>query len=101
MVALREIGAADLGRMKHHMARGVAWAVPHIQAAVPDSDLVAVLQPARGCESGRGRKAKHLVLLGQTFDPELIPGAQPDDGQLQPRRQLGGAASVEKRDNNV
>ena len=41
----------DFGRIKHHMAGCVAWAVAHLQRVRAKCDRVAIVQPARGLES--------------------------------------------------
>ena len=41
----------DFGRVKHHMAGCVAWAVAHLQRVRAKRDGVAIVQPARGRES--------------------------------------------------
>ena len=72
----------------------MTWAVAHGQRLVADLHRVAVVQPARGREVLRGRKAKHRALLRQAIDPELIARMWPDDGQLQSLGQLARAAGV-------
>lgn len=108
VVALRKIGAAngtckqhitdkravDLGRVKHHMAWRVAGAMAHVQRAVAHGDGVAVVQPACRREDVCGRKTKHLALLRQTVNPELVARVGADDGDVECLRQLGRATGV-------
>lgn len=67
--------------MKHHMARRVAGAVADGQRLVSDLHRVAIVQPSCGRERFCGRKTEHCALLGQTVDPELIPGWGPMMGR--------------------
>ena len=87
-------GALRLGRMKHHVARRVTGAVAHGQHAIAHLHRVAILQPARGREAGHLRKAEHAALFGDAVDPELVARVRADDGQAQPRAQLGRATGV-------
>ena len=71
MVAAREIGAADafvkqyvscqqqfrFGAVEHHVARGVAGNVQHVETVTPDCQHVALLQPAVGLKGGADGKA--------------------------------------------
>ena len=59
-----------------------------------DGDGIAIVQPARGREGHRWRQSKHLTLLGQSTDPELISRVGPDDGKIQHMRQLTGVVDV-------
>jgi len=108
LVALRKIGPANgtgkqhvadkgalgLGGIKHHVARRVARAVAHGQFTLPYPHRVSILQPPRGLECLRGRKAKHLALLRQAVNPELVARVRTDDGQLQPLGQLACATGM-------
>ena len=108
VLALRQIGAANgagkqhiahksttnFGRMKHHMAGRMAGAVVNSQRAVTDRDAITVKQPARGRERLSRGQAKHLALLGQAIDPELVGRMRANDGQCELVRQLSGAARM-------
>ena len=108
VVALRKIGAANaagkqhvahksaanVGRIKHHVAGRVAWAVAHLQGVGPQGDGVAIVQPARGREGARGRKAIGRRRHGHAVNPKLVRRVRPDDGQVQQLGQLSGGAGV-------
>ncbi len=76
------------------MAGRVARAVAHLQRLIADLHAVAVVQPARGREGLRGRKAEHRALLRQAVDPELVARVRADDGQGQALGQLARAARM-------
>ena len=76
------------------MAWRVAGAMAHGKRAIADRDGIAILQPARGRKGLGPGKAKHLALLRQAVNPELVAGVRANDGQLQPLGQLAGAAGV-------
>src|SRR3990167_6409511 len=94
VVALGEVGAAnaagkkhvahkrtvDLRGVEHHMAGRVAGAMAHLQYFVADLHLVAIVQPAGGCEGERGREAEHGALLRQAVNPELVARVRAHDG---------------------
>ncbi len=76
------------------MAGCVAWAVAHLQSVRAQRHGVAVVQPAGGRERLGLGETKHHALLGQAVDPELVARVRPDDGQVEPARQLARAAGV-------
>ena len=76
------------------MAGRMARAVAHGQRFPAYLHAVAIMQPARGREALRGRKAEHRALLGQAVDPELIAFMRADDGQGMRLRKLARAARM-------
>ena len=73
-------GALDFGAIEHHMPRRVSGCVAHGERAVANANRIAIVQPSRGREGLGLGKAKHLALLGQTVDPELVARMRADDG---------------------
>lgn len=108
MMAAREVGAADAARkqhiadkapagwrrMKHHVARRVAGAVPHRERLLADGDGVAIFQPPGRSERLCRREAEHGGLLRQAGDPEQISLVRPDDRQSVFPRPLAGTAGM-------
>ena len=86
--------ALDLRRIKHHMPRRMARAMPHLQGVRAQGHRITVLQPSGRLEGFGGRESILGSGLGQTIDPELIAWMWADDGQLQPLSQFGRRCRV-------
>jgi hypothetical protein len=77
VIALRKIGAPnaaskqhiahkstlDFWRIKNHMARGVAWAMAHIQCVRTQLNRIAILQPTCRRKDLSIWKLKHAPLI--------------------------------------
>lgn len=86
--------AVNLGRIKHHMTRGVAGCVAHGKGLIANLHGIVVVQPARGGKQLRRRKTKAHTLLGQAINPKLIALMGANNGQLEALGQLANPPSM-------